>query len=580
MKKIIILFALLFTTISLNGRVKYSIMDFKPIDIRESQLYFSTHSHMYGDKDESNYNYSEMPDSISPNYEVILSNFDNKSINFNSQFIYSMKRENKNNSFYSNSFLNTAIRKNRGTLDYEYFRNQLIYKNIYSQDINQDFFDIRLNSINSFNHYFTEKIGVSNDILFNLNLISNKREHIYLYENNDNYDSLFVNGNMVDILIQKRTGNNDDIDNDKRNSINIKYYTGSVFGRLYEGKYSAIAMELIDELKKDKLLESKPTNSQIKQLAKIIYEEKNRYYQDSRMKRKKQLKEIVSFLINNNLIEDSVMPILTINDIYNYSSASYSTDDIINGASIDNNLINYNRPFGLYGGIKVGGGYNEYNYFYEDIDPRNTKINTYYDSSMSVVFIDTSIDQRFEKINVRSQGNYDYSIKGFLTYGKPFGWHFHYVSNLTLESTFYKDKNYELLTFDDSEDYDSTLTPEVRGESRLIRQNYGSLYNQIQYFLNSRTVFSLNQRLEIYDRNYKFDEKIDYSYYMLELDNRISGEYYFTPSFHLYLSLNYDYKKYFDREHYILDNDNVIKMSVENYSRNSWNVIFGTYFYF
>ncbi len=567
-----VIIGLLLVTITLNGQIKYSITDFKPTDIRESRLYFRTGSSVYGDCNKDEYDYSGVPDSILGDYVSIFNKNDNTAVQFDVYLEYRIKRESKNNSFYSISYVNSNITNGKRVTESRDFNSNVIYDSYYESEGIYKQYDINLYSMNNFNHYFTKNIGISNELQFNI--------YVNYYKDEDKSNGIRNSEYYLTNIIKREDKySSENKNNEKRNTINLKYYTGPIFGRLYEGQYSAIAMELVDELEKEKLLKKKPTNSQIEQLAKIIYAEKNRYYQDSREKRKKQLKTIIDFLVGNNIIEDSVLPILTIDDIYNYSSANFSTDNIINGISISNNAPNFNRPFGIYGGIKIGGGYNENNSLYEYIDLGDMRIVTLYDSLMTPVSIDTTTDEYDKRIDVRAYGDYNYSIKGFVTYGKPFGWHFHYISNLTFESIFYDEKNYKLLTYDDSEDYDSTLTRDISGESRLIRQNYGSYYNQFQYFLNSRTVLNFDQQLELYNKEYKFDERLNYNYYSLRSNIGVSGRYYITPSFYLFLGINYSYDKYFDRPYYIIDNDNIIKKYETSSSRDSWNIRFSTYFY-
>ncbi|MEA1986648.1 MAG: hypothetical protein U9N76_04080 [Candidatus Marinimicrobia bacterium] len=576
MKKLFLTIIIICITISLNAQIQYSITDFKPKDIKESQLYFKLGSGY----NINNYNYKDLSDTLSYT-EYNRTNKSNNSF-FNSILRWELKKETAKKIFFSNTELILNGNINNSTRQIKRFSDENNYL-ITSDDNhieNKKYMNFK--TLNNFNYYLTNNFGISNDLSFDTKFDNKKREATQLNNSTIDYDSLLVAGEMVDIFVRNEKYDRNGIRNDKHNSINFNYFVGPIFGRLYEGKYSALAMELIDELRKDKLLKTKPTNSQIKKLAKIIYEEKNRYYQDSRMKRKRQLKEIISFLINNNLIEDSVMPILTINDIYNYSSANYSTDDVINGTMINNGLINYNRPFGFYGGIKIGGGYSEKNDFYESIYPEYNRIITFYDSTMTVVQIDTSIRDKYERIDVRTDGNYNYSLNGFLSYGKPFGWHFHFVSNLSLNYTKYDTLQLELLTYDDSEDYDSTITPNRQRDNRLTGRYGGSFYTQLQYFMNSRTVFQLYQKTEIWNKQYKFDEKFDYDYYDISTTIGLTGEYYFTPSFHLYFNTRYTLDNIIDKERYYYDwstNEGGL-LSVESNDRNNFYISLGSYLYF
>ena len=88
-----------------------------------------------------------------------------------------------------------------------------------------------------------------------------------------------------------------------RKYILINFYMGPVFGRTYEGFYSAKAIEIISELRKSGLLKSEPDFAQMESFAKLIHEEYERYYFDSRLKRIETYDRLLSYLTNENIIE-------------------------------------------------------------------------------------------------------------------------------------------------------------------------------------------------------------------------------------------------------------------------------------
>ncbi len=118
-------------------------------------------------------------------------------------------------------------------------------------------------------------------------------------------------------------------------------------GRKYSGKYAYQAMQLIDDLNKDELLNKTVDSIDMQKLSKIISEEKQKYIWDNREKAKNVCLKISRFLLSNGYIASNKLEsYYTIFDSYNY-------------------LPEYDRDFGKVFNIRIGSDFfSMYDYSY------------------------------------------------------------------------------------------------------------------------------------------------------------------------------------------------------------------------
>ncbi len=176
------------------------------------------------------------------------------------------------------------------------------------------------------NHYY-RKYYIGKLGLFN-------QSHLYVYKYfNDNIDDKETED--VSTSYKKYTNNQFIYD--------IKIEPGVVFGRIYDGQYSAKAMEIIDEIRKAGLLKKELSKKQYIKLSQIILERKEVLHYDSRIKKMEALKEIITYLKKIGAINtDQILALLIIEDIYSYDY-SYNTIPRQSGFEIYANLELNNR---------------------------------------------------------------------------------------------------------------------------------------------------------------------------------------------------------------------------------------------
>ena len=90
-------------------------------------------------------------------------------------------------------------------------------------------------------------------------------------------------------------------------------------GRIYSGRYAAIILYIIRELRDKNLLLTEPDSGMLRELTEIYYQLSNKHTIDIRLKEIELIDSMVTHLVNNKIIEpDNRYASLIVNDIYNY----------------------------------------------------------------------------------------------------------------------------------------------------------------------------------------------------------------------------------------------------------------------
>lgn len=319
-------------------------------------------------------------------------------------------------------------------------------------------------------HYFVDKLGCGGQI--NIQYSDDNRNNKY----EDKYEIMDSTSSYTKPYYKRRNLYLREYkDQDKIIDVNITI--GPIYGKIYEGKYAAKAIEIIAELRNNGQLFNEPNSNQMEQLATIIYEEMNRSYYDSRIKHIESLGRINDYLNSEKITRETCSAFLTINDIYYYSRASVST-------GIDAGIYQtFYRPYGFQIGLFLKGGYKEQMENDYDLYER-TYYRTYYDSSYQIVSSDTS--QYNDKTDFREVfGNRILGMKMSAIYAKPFGWHWHLITEAEIEYV----KNDNIF----KNWINTSITP-----NKFMTASYGlssTLKSQLQYYLNSRTKIYLTQSI-------------------------------------------------------------------------------------
>lgn len=95
--------------------------------------------------------------------------------------------------------------------------------------------------------------------------------------------------------------------------------TGLGWGRVYDGRFTATALYIVDDLKSNGILNRMPTHEEMDSLTKIVYTRRLESYDDSRLHRIASLLSIMKFLESRGIIAPSgPYAYLLIQDIWDY----------------------------------------------------------------------------------------------------------------------------------------------------------------------------------------------------------------------------------------------------------------------
>lgn len=526
---IVILVVLAFNVHSLFAQDStFSIQSFQPQNIKDGQMYLKLTG--------SDHGYSDKIQTIALPVENKNDSYNRFGYFFNiypwlkyesPESFYYLKPQIYFGQFFNKSNSNSSSEKLYPQLDYSPFTER-------TSNTQSNSFDSAINI--SGGHYFIDKLGIGGQIdlryhVFNWNgKYENKDEEVYL----DSSDSTYYHKRRYIYFREIK---------DQNRLIDANITLGPIYGKIYEGKYAARAIEMIAELRRKGLLFKEPNSSQMMQLSTIIYEEMNRYYFDKRIKRIESLEKISNYLISEKIVRETVSAFLTINDIYDLGQSS---ENINCYAGI---YQTFYRPYGFQIGLFFTGGYKEQmgkdNYIHE-----NTEYSAYFDSLYQLVSSDTS--QVNEELDYKEvYGNGILGMKISATFAKPFGWHWNLITDAKIE---YVKNNHNFSNW-----FNTSINPtEVMAASYRLSS---ALKSQLQYYLNSRTRIYVTQSLSFGNlseaHSYNFSELIDsvlvekeipYSYDYKEITSvtELRTTYYLTPRLRLNFTANYNILKLWD----------------------------------
>jgi len=240
----------------------FTIQSFQPSNIKDSQIRITAFGVNDGNSKYDDYDTKEKHQ---------LSNYQSGNISINSYLKYEKQK--------------SIFQLSMGCIghSYKYLSNDKEFENIYSEiDIQEKDFQRTISDKKELNgsisldykYYFQEKFGSMGQIKIH----NNSKNDIWT---SDLTNGRFISNNRYNLFKRENKYKT------KSDQFSTTVTIGSVFGRIYEGDYSAKAIEIINELKHKNQIKIEPTYYQMKQLATIIYKEKNSSYYDSRDKRKK-----------------------------------------------------------------------------------------------------------------------------------------------------------------------------------------------------------------------------------------------------------------------------------------------------
>ena len=256
----------------------FTIQSFKPQNIKDAQILIEIDTYNYGDSD------NEKP--INTQTENVDDTDFSLSYNFrmNSLFKYVSPK-----SFF---YVNPSIYLDQQIRDYkdEYSSVKLYPDLDYSpynsrfSETNSGLYSCSISS--SGGYYFWERLGITGELNAGYSTRISNSEYENKYEIVDSLQNEY----------QKTSEISFNEDESRDTDFEMYFAVGPIYGRILEGKYSAKAIEIIYELSNSGNLINEPTSSQMKQLAAIIYEEKNHYYYDSRIKRIESINRINCYI--------------------------------------------------------------------------------------------------------------------------------------------------------------------------------------------------------------------------------------------------------------------------------------------
>ena len=206
------------------------------------------------------------------------------------------------------------------------------------------------------------------------------------------------------------------------------------WGRIYEGRYAATAMYMVDELKRNGLLKREPTFEEMRSLTETIYQYRLKHAVDARLHKIEALSKIMDLLAGQGVIDDAgPHGYLFIQDVWDYFPRDdrrfgyqiragggleyhYNSDQLRYHGYVDyfrhrtsegrrpfaSVAVDCSRPFGLRWQFDVTGVGRYY------FDPSNatteTVIEYRYDHTL------------YEEHGIKYRADYDYSIVGTMQY--------------------------------------------------------------------------------------------------------------------------------------------------------------------
>ncbi|MFP4546912.1 MAG: hypothetical protein ACLFQM_02185 [Fidelibacterota bacterium] len=294
----------------------------------------------------------------------------------------------------------------------------------------------------------------------------------------------------------------------------LSFQPGVSYGRIYNGQYSAKAMEILEELRKAGELNRELTKNEYIEFSQIVLEEMAEYHYDNRIKKIEALERILGFLQGRGVITDTkVNPVLITEDIYSYN---------LMGDFIE-------RQFGyrFYGKVLAT---------YSKADGEGTQFIKSFDTDTGTETI--TKDQKYGY----DGKDMEYGLTAGINYGNIFNWNFFY--NLDFNITYDKANR-----VDETKVHDKLIGIKDNTESESDYSYFESLLQaDIYYQFDSRSFFKLANR--VYYTKYgseskNIDDEQATESYGIDIDPHYI--YFITPKFVLDANAFLDYRKRWER---------------------------------
>ncbi|KAA3637633.1 MAG: hypothetical protein DWP97_00530 [Calditrichaeota bacterium] len=371
----------------------------------------------------------------------------------------------------------------------------------------------RLLSNITYGTYLKDYVFTNFSLLSNFNYNSKLKNKYY----DDDYTTYHYN-DTIRLEVYKRF---DDRDNSfRRVSLNPSVSIG--YGRLYSGRYAAIMLYIIEELREKEMLLQEPDSSQMFTLTDILYQYTNKHAVDNRLNHIEMLDSLYSYMVEQTLIlEKSAYGLLIFDDIYKY---------------YPRNPRNF--------GFRTEFGFTlEYEYRNQKESSFNTRDDYSILKSIGVVQYNDTLNYSYTNGEGESQSKSEFLNKGIhmsMQYSKPvtFRWHIdarisgrYYFDSYSIQkiSSWYKSNT------------SSYQEEDCYYVEQPVRYNFYTSLNS-DYIISTRTLLT-NQISFTYDRVKPSPEQSSTSRKIWQLRLNNSLEYRLTIPTTLKIKSNYRHSK-------------------------------------
>jgi len=298
-------------------------------------------------------------------------------------------------------------------------------------------------------------------------------------------------------------------------------------GRIYDGRYAAKAMEIIDQLKKTGLLKNELTETEFNRFARIVMKHMASYHYDYRIKTIEALSEIYDYLTSIDALGS------------HYSSPFAIVQDVYL-----NNPLYISRDFGTRFYFNLA--YKEDRSRHEsDILTREDQYRFYFNDN-NVPVIDSLLYENEEKYVSDSESkSWIPSVEIGVDHNSILNWHVWYESRLALNYSSYSSK-YGYTSKRSQSDHDYAYESSERSENQRIQV---TLSCRLNYQMNSRSYVYLsasseytNIKSDIKNSDYEKVENLNESIYISIMPGY---QYYITPKISFRISGTASLYQYF-----------------------------------
>lgn len=296
-------------------------------------------------------------------------------------------------------------------------------------------------------------------------------------------------------------------DDSKTHQLSGQFNLG--WGRMYEGRFAAFAIDMVDELRKSGLIKHEPTYDQMLTLTEMIYQYRRKHIIDSRLRRIEALEAVLSYLIEEGVIEDpGPYGCLLVQDVWDY----FPEGDV-------------SRSFGFTAEMGVGLGYSRLSEQHGRTDTQHEFIIRYYPDSLDVIDTLSMSDETIYSFTYIRQTEQRPFLEARLQYALPINkrWQFDAVCE-------------GLYRFDDYRNV-------VRGEitENADYDDYYQVYGlaEARYFYDSRTTLDVRAKygVQSWRAEYTRDNRLEPSEFSRRIDDVDKWTFSFVSSLQYRISI-------------------------------------------